>query len=189
MYTYKINDHIALRPLTVFHTEPLYRLIQDSRHHLRDFLIFVEYTTKEDHTRKFVEETVITNAKLESFVSVIYVDDRVAGLVGFNAIDRQNKRAEIGYWLGEAYTGQGVMTKAAQAIIAYGFETLGLNRIDLKAAATNHKSRQIAKRLGFTEEGIIREAEWMHDRYLDHVHYGLLKHEYEESGWVSREKD
>lgn len=189
MYTHVLDDQIELRPLTVFHTEPLYRLIQDSRHHLRDFLIFVEYTTKEDHTRKFVEETVVTNAKLESFVSVIYVDDCVAGLVGFNSIDHQNKRAEIGYWLGEAYTGQGVMTKAAKAIVTYGFETLGLNRIDLKAAATNHKSRNIAKRLGFTEEGIIKEAEWMHDRYLDHVHCGLLKRDYEKTSEVPCEKN
>ncbi|GEM03654.1 ribosomal-protein-L7/L12-serine acetyltransferase [Halolactibacillus miurensis] len=181
MYTYAIDDRIELRPLTVFHTEPLYRLIQDSRNHLRDFLIFVEFTTKEDHTRKFVEETVITNAKLESFVSVIYVDDCVAGLVGFNELDQQNKRAEIGYWLGEAYIGQGVMTKAAKAIIQYGFNELGLNRMDLKAAVNNHKSRGIAKRLGFKEEGIIREAEWMHDGYLDHVHYGLLKSDYDES--------
>lgn len=180
MYHYKIEEGLELRPLQVFHTEPLYHLIQASRRHLRDFLIFVDMTTKEEHTRQFVEETVVSNAKLESFVAVIYVDNEVAGLVGFNAIDYQNKRAEIGYWLGEPYIGQGIMTKAVEAMIAYGFETLQLNRIDLKAASTNDKSRGVAKRLGFKEEGVIREAEWMHDHYLDHVHYGLLKNEYNE---------
>lgn len=183
MFSHQIDDHIQLKPLTVFHTEPLYQLIQDSKDHLRDFLIFVEYTTKEEHTRKFVEETVVTNAKQESFVTVIYVDDQIAGLVGFNDIDQQNKRAEIGYWLAEPFIGQGVMTKATQAIIDYGFNTLGLNRIDLKAATQNQKSQNVARRLGFKEEGIIREAEWMHDRYLDHVHFGLLKREYEKSEW------
>lgn len=178
MYNYVIEEGIELRPLQVFHTEPLYHLIKASKQHLREFLIFVDLTTKEEHTRQFVEETVLSNAKMKTFVSVIYVDNQVAGLVGFNDIDYQNKRAEIGYWLGEPYIGQGIMTKSAEKLIAYGFDALQLNRMDLKAASTNTKSRAVAERLGFKEEGIIRQAEWMHDHYLDHVHYGLLKHEY-----------
>ncbi len=70
------------------------------------------------------------------------------------------------------------MTKALNALIQYGFEELGLNRIQIKVAVENKKSRALPERLGFTQEGIIRQAEWLYDHYVDHVMYGLLADEW-----------
>lgn len=180
MFDYEIEAGLHLKPLKKSDAEYLYRLIQKSRDHLRTYLIFVDLTTRFEHTKQFVDESVLSNARGETFVTVIYKNHEIAGLVGFNSIDKDNRRAEIGYWLAEPFIGQGIMTKATRAIIAYGFDTLDLNRIDLKAATTNHKSRGVAKRLGFKEEGVIRDAEWIHDHYVDHVIYGLLKRDYHE---------
>lgn len=180
MFSFEIEKNLELRPLQATDTSKIYEMIQYSREHLRTFLIFVDLTTKKSDTEQFVNETMITNAKDESFVATIYKDGKFCGLVGYNTIDQTNKRAEVGYWLGEPYTGLGIMTKATKVIIDYGFNALALNRIDLKAATANHKSRAVAKRLGFSEEGVIREAEWAHDRYLDHVHYGLLKRDWQQ---------
>ncbi|WP_342663987.1 GNAT family protein [Peribacillus kribbensis] len=103
---------------------------------------------------------------------------KIAGTVGFNEINKSAKIGEIGYWLGQEFQGKGIMTKAVKALIEYGFKDLGLNRVEAYAASGNSKSRDLIERLGFTQEGIIRQAEWLYDHYVDHVVYGLLAEEW-----------
>jgi len=84
-----------------------------------------------------------------------------AGLIGFNNVDWERKCTSIGYWLGESFQGKGIMTKALETFINYAFSTMHLNKIEIPIA-----------------EGTIRDAEWLYDRYVNHVMYGLLKHEW-----------
>jgi ribosomal-protein-serine acetyltransferase len=62
--------------------------------------------------------------------------------------------------------------------VNYGLHDLGLNRVEIRAAEFNTRSRAIPERLGFTQEGIIRQAEWLYDYYVDHVVYGMLSEEW-----------
>ena len=70
------------------------------------------------------------------------------------------------------------MTKTVLALLQYAFEDLQLNKVEIRAAVGNAKSRAIPERLGFTKEGTIREAEWLYDHYVDHVAYGMLASEW-----------
>ena len=71
--------------------------------------------------------------------------------------------------------------RACKAYIAYGFNELDLNRIEIRVAEENKKSRAIPEKLGFQEEGKIRQAEWLYDHYVDHVIYGLLAEEWKQN--------
>ena len=103
--------------------------------------------------------------------------------MGFHKIDWLNRSTSIGYWLGESYQGKGLITKACSKVLEYSFGRMGLNRIEIRCATENLKSRAIPERLGFKDEGIIRDAEWLYDHYVDHIIYGML-----ESQWRSSEK-
>jgi ribosomal-protein-serine acetyltransferase len=70
------------------------------------------------------------------------------------------------------------MSQALETIIEYGFRDLKLNKIEIRVATENLKSRALPERFGFKEEGVIRDAEWLYDRYVDHVVYGLLQDEW-----------
>lgn len=59
-------------------------------------------------------------------------------------------------------------------MVNYGFTDLRLNRQVIACATENHRSRSIPERLGFCHEGTLRQAEWLHDRYVDHHLYGCL---------------
>lgn len=89
-----------------------------------------------------------------------------------------NHWGEIGYWLSANHQGKGVITKSCRCMMTYAFEELKLNRLVIRAAVENHRSRAIAERLGFVQEGIARQSGWVHDRYLDLVTYSLLADEW-----------
>jgi ribosomal-protein-serine acetyltransferase len=72
------------------------------------------------------------------------------------------------------------MTKVANALTEYAFKELYLNKVEIRAAVGNKKSRSIPERLGFFNEGCIRQAEWLYDHYVDHIVYGMLVNEWNE---------
>ena len=80
--------------------------------------------------------------------------------------------------LGADYNEKGIMSKSCEALINYGFNQLNLNRIDIKAATENIKSRAIPERLKFKQEGILRETEFLYDHFIDLVVYGMLKEDW-----------
>ena len=99
------------------------------------------------------------------------------GGTGLNSISRQAERAELGYWIGTPYWGQGYGTEAARAVVRYGFETLGLNRIYAYHTARNPASGRIMQKVGMMHEGCQRQHANRWGFYEDVVLYGILKSE------------
>ena len=102
----------------------------------------------------------------------------LAGVIGLEPIDSAHRTASIGYWLGAGQQGRGTMTRAVQALVEHAVSVLELNRIEIRAAVGNARSRAIPQRLGFREEGTLRQAERVGDAYLDIVVYSLLASEH-----------
>ena len=88
------------------------------------------------------------------------------------------RRTEIGYWLAEPQQGRGIMTRACRRFIDYLFDDVKLNRVEIRCATENDRSRAIPKRLGFKEEGVLRQVQMIHDRLVDHAVYGMLADEW-----------
>ena len=105
-------------------------------------------------------------------------DHAFAGTVCFESIEWRDLRGEIGYDLSKAHWGQGLMTEALRAVIDYGFECLGLNRIDGYVDVENTRSINVLRRLNFTEEGVLRQYSWVKGQYRDEVVCSLLKQEW-----------
>jgi len=74
-----------------------------------------------------------------------------------------------------------ILTKCCTALINHGFNELGLNRIEIKCATGNKKSRTIAEKLNFKREGILRQAEWLNGRFIDLYLYSMLKEEWQQT--------
>jgi ribosomal-protein-serine acetyltransferase len=103
----------------------------------------------------------------------------LAGVIGYDAIDWENRSTEVGYWLGEGYQGKGLATAACRALVDHAFKELGLNRVSIACATENKKSCAIPERLGFRREGVVRQAEWLYDHFVDHVVYAALASEWQ----------
>jgi len=101
----------------------------------------------------------------------------LCGAVGL-AIAPAHERAELGYWIGVPYWGRGFATEAASAVLAFGFETLRLNRIYASHFAGNTASQRVLEKLGMRHEGPSRQHVRKWNRYFDLENYGLLASEF-----------
>jgi len=177
-----LHEDAQLRLLEVSHARELFGLTDSSREHLRKWLPWVDKNKKVEDSRKFIEQTRKQLAQNQGIQAGIWYRGNLAGVIGQHKIDWGNKITSIGYWLGKEYEGKGLVTLACGALINYSFEELDLNRVEILCATENSKSRAIPERLGFEKEGIIREREWVNDRYVDHVVYGMLAGDWRASG-------
>lgn len=186
VFTYKIDDTLSLKLIELSDAEKVFELTDASRKHLKEWLPWLNHITKVEDTEKFIQSCLNGFAENKSLTTVILYKGQIVGVASYNSIDWSNKTAYIGYWLGEKFQGNGIMTKVAKALTAYAFEVLQLNKVDIRAAVENKKSRSIPERLGYVQEGTIRQAEWLYDHYVDHVVYGMLASEWKDRNHISR---
>jgi [ribosomal protein S5]-alanine N-acetyltransferase len=105
-------------------------------------------------------------------------DGKQIGGIGLR-VDDQHQHAELGYWLGLPYWGQGYATEAARELLRYGFEDLGLHRIFASHFKPNPSSGRILVKLGMHHEGCQREHLRKWDQFVDSELYGILRQEWQ----------
>jgi hypothetical protein len=93
-------------------------------------------------------------------------------------IDGPAQSGEVGYWLDAGFEGHGMATQALTAVFDQAFGPFDLHRIELRTIPTNSRSRSVARRLGFTQEGVLCEAAVFPGERRDEVVYGLLASEW-----------
>ncbi|ETP70477.1 hypothetical protein G159_01635 [Planococcus glaciei CHR43] len=178
MFIHKIDDELALKLPELKDAERIFELTDSSREYLKEWLPWVDFTAKVEDTQDFIKAGRSNFAEGKTLNAAILFEGEIVGMGGFNSISQANKAASIGYWLAPQYQGHGIMTRVVKAFTEYAFDELKLNRVEIRAAVGNQKSRSIPERLGYVEEGAIRQAEWLYDHYVDHFVYGMLAEEW-----------
>lgn len=108
----------------------------------------------------------------------IATEHEVIGGIGFRVLDDVYRRAaELGYWLGEAFWGRGIATRAVQAVTVWAFENFSLERIQARVFETNPASCRVLEKAGFTREGRMRHGALKINLLQDLVVYAILRNE------------
>jgi RimJ/RimL family protein N-acetyltransferase len=162
-----------LRLLEQSDARELYAVIQANRDHLARWMPWAGGQTLE-RTVAFIQHTREQLASNDGFQTALIDDSRIVGVVGFHGVSWQHRSTSLGYWLVGSAQGHGTMTQAVRALVDHAFRTWRLNRVEIRAAVDNTRSRAIPERLGFTREGVVHEAERIGDRYVDQVVYSML---------------
>ncbi|MGE7603433.1 GNAT family N-acetyltransferase [Peribacillus sp. NPDC097675] len=180
MFIHKIDKEVSLKILESKDAKAIFKLTNHSRNYLREWLPWLDRTTKIEDTQAYIQHCLNGFSGNTSMTTVILYKGEIAGIAGYNQLNWANKTAYIGYWLGEEFQGRGVMTKVAKALTEYAFNELQLNKVEIRVAVKNKKSRGIPERLGYVNEGCLRQAEWLYDHYVDHIVYGMLAAEWKQ---------
>lgn len=169
-----VDSGTRLRPVRLDDAPALFALVDSNRVAFREWLPWIDGTRTADDTRAFLAGVIGANQAGVGAVLLIESGGRPCGVVGFNWVGAVNRSAGLGYWLAESHQGRGIMSASVRRLTEFGFEKLRLHRISIAAAEHNEKSRAIPERLGFRFEGVMRDAEWLYDRFVDHRLYARL---------------
>jgi ribosomal-protein-serine acetyltransferase len=162
-----------LRPLDDSDAPELYALIEANRAHLARWMPWAAEQTAAQ-TLEFIRTTGRQLATDDGFQAVLTAGGRLVGVAGLRTIDWPNRATSIGYWLAETEQGRGTMTSAVRALVAHALGTRQLNRVEIRAAVENLRSRAIPERLGFRHEGTLRQVERIGESYRDQAVYAML---------------
>ena len=181
--TLHINGSLHLRQIGLDDAEELTELIDRNRSYLREWLPWLDNSKSIEDTLRFIGRSVEQAEDANGLTFGIICDERLAGVIGQHYVDTLNQKTELGYWLDAAHQGRGIMTRATARLTDYTFTHQRCNRVLLHCAVRNFKSRGVAERLGFVQEGILREAEWLYDHYVDLVVYSMLQRDWPSYTW------
>ncbi len=183
MFPFTLNDDHTLRLFEESDAESLHAVIERNRAHLARWLPWAKDQDLSG-TRAFIRMSRRQAADNDGFQAAIIEHGRIIGAVGFHRVDWLHRSTAIGYWLAADAQGRGTVTLAVSALTDLAFQLWRLNRIEIRAAIENQRSRAIPERLGFRLEGTLRRAEFVGGRYLDHAVYSILA-----EAWGSRTAD
>ena len=124
--------------------------------------------------RQLNEQTATIGKSAGSDFSTVSTATPVIGVVGLE-IDSLHERAELGYWIGKSWWGRGYCTEASAAVIEFGFECLGLNRIFAYHMVRNEASGRVMEKLGMRREGVLKQHVKKWGRFEDTAVYGVLR--------------
>ena len=165
MLVYPLTDTVELRMWMPHHAEALMEAIRTNAGHMNPYLEFATPDYSLELAQDFINRSQQNMAKHQASSYGLFHSEEVVGGVGYVYWDEYSKRTEIGYWLAQNWTGQGLMTKATQVLTDYALGTRGMNRVEIQMDVQNTASAGVPKRLSFTHEHIRRA-------YL--VHHGDL---------------
>lgn len=166
----------SLRPVVLGDLDEIHALICEQRDHLAPWMPWARQP--KDETAAFLAQAVEQETRDEGVQLAITERGRIIGVCGFHAVNRRDLSTSLGYWLAAPAQGQGTVTLAVEAMLELAFGEWGMHRAEIRAAVGNARSRSVPERLGFTQEGVLREAERFADRYKDLVVYSLLAPEW-----------
>lgn len=171
------------------HVPSLYEVIQREQEYLHEWRDFIARCSSLNNTHRFISdnrrafERILqpSQDRMHPGFHLIITDGEfdIAGMVGFQGIHLINNVASIGYWVSLNYGGKGLITHAVEWLMHYGAEVLDINRFEIQCRIDNLKSAGVPKRLGFSEEGVLRDYERLPDtnEYIDHILFSKLSRE------------
>lgn len=180
MFSLKVDDEIELRLQDLRYAEDFFRLIEQNRVHLGRFMDWESNHRTVENTIEYIKAERINFAKRKLITAQIIYHGEIAGNCGLTIHSWTAGHAEVGYWLGEAYTGKGIASRATKALTDYAFNVLGLHKVILRIITENEKSIALAERLRFKFEGIQIQQAYVHGKHHDMAIYYALA-----DGWQS----
>jgi len=176
------NPRVHLVPIEASDAHDLWCGVEASRRELEPWLPWVPFNADPDASYRYADASALDwdHARACRFTIRERTTHRFLGVIGLESFAHLHQSVELGYWLRSDCTGRGLMTEAARTLLDWAFRDLHAHRVRVAAATDNHASLSVIARLGFRFEGIAREAERCHGRWLDHAVFALLAGDHRE---------
>ncbi|MEL6672990.1 MAG: GNAT family protein [Bacteroidota bacterium] len=173
-----VDEEITLALREEHHAAETAALVERNRAYLREWLPWVDHCYEEEDFLKNIRLNRSQHAQKAGLNLGIWYRNILSGMIGFHHFDHTHRKTSLGYWLTEDLQGNGIVTRATRFLVNYAFEELEMNRLEIRCAEHNRSSRAIPERLGFNEEGRLRQSQIVGGEYQTMVIYGMLKRDW-----------
>lgn len=168
------TERLTLRPFQADDLDFTYQHFSDPQ--VAQYLLDEPPVTDTSQAQEIVQFYLDSAGKpYNRWVIVSKADGQRIGTCGFHKWNKSHQRAEIGYDLSPTAWGQGYMQEALHAVIEFGFVQMKLHRIEALVYPENARSLDLLNKLGFKQEGILRDYFYLDGKFYDHVVLSLLK--------------
>ena len=167
---------VLVRPYRPDDCDAIYEAVRESIPDLSPWVSWCHAYYSIDEAKFFLKTQAEwwKEGSVYNFAIIDAVDDVFLGGCALNRIDRTNRFANLSYWVRSSRTGKGVASAASLLVARFGFEELGLNRIEIVVATSNVASQRVAEKLGATREGILRHRITVRDKVYNAVMFSLI---------------
>jgi RimJ/RimL family protein N-acetyltransferase len=173
-----VGDRIYLTPIEAENAEVYRAWINDPD--VNRWLVAGQVPLTAEAERKTVREMDASEEHIE-FEIRLREDDRAIGLCGLQGIEMRHRQGVVGICIGEkGLWGQGYGREAIVLVLRFGFDTLGLHRIEISAFEGNDRGLHLYESIGFKPAGRQRERIYIHGRFRDAVLFDMLEDEFRE---------
>lgn len=168
------TERLILRPVALNDARALHKIMNDPEvtHNL-----LTPHPFSEDKVAEWIASRLegMENRNIVPMVITLRGTDRVAGFCAFYRVSLIHGNAELVYWLGQEYWGQGYMTEAARRMIRFGFEEMGLERIYAGCFTRNKASARVLEKLGMKYEKCARHEYRKDNEFQDVYYFSILR--------------
>jgi RimJ/RimL family protein N-acetyltransferase len=169
---------IVLRKLVITDANSITEHIKDKT--IIKWLLVVPHPYRNKDAVKFIRSRQNERRTRKSYTFGISLkgNKEIIGIIDLSDIDWEDKKAEMGYWIGKRFWGRGFMTEVINLMARFGFRELKLNKIYARVFEGNLASMKALEKNNFRREGILRDEVYKYRRWIDEYYYGLLRSEY-----------
>jgi RimJ/RimL family protein N-acetyltransferase len=174
------DESILLRPYVEADAEHLYAAVRESIPEVSRWLAWCHENYSIDESRNFITARQLASQGDEWYSFAVFEksSEVFIGGVGINFVNRVHQFANLGYWVRTSAAGRGFATRATRLAARFGFERLGLRRIEIVAAIDNLASQRVAEKAGAIRESVARKRLLIHGESHDAVIYSLIPEDF-----------
>ena len=172
----KPDVEVLIRPLRIDDVPALYVAVRESLPVLCLWMPWCHPDYEIEESQTWIEKQIPAFQAGEEFTfAIVSTSDQFLGVIGLNAVDHNNRRANLGYWVRVSASARGVATTATRLVARWAFQHTDLNRLELVIAVKNTASLRVAEKAGAVREGILRSRLMLHGRAHDAAVFSIIR--------------
>jgi ribosomal-protein-serine acetyltransferase len=175
-----IDEDLRLQLLEGMDAEKYFQLTKKNQEYLKEWEPWASYESTLEGTQSYIRQILHQFAEGAGLLAGIWYRGKLIGSMSLHSVNWADRKAEVGYWIDADWQGRGIVSRSCWTLVSYVFTHYHFNKVEIRSAAGNRKSRAVAERLGFRLDGVLRQNQFLNGRYVDIVVYSLLVGEWRE---------
>ncbi|MBM7660335.1 ribosomal-protein-alanine N-acetyltransferase [Bacillus mesophilus] len=169
------SERLTLRPISEEDAEHIYEYFSDDE--VTQFYGIDSFTSLEQAIQLVTQfQKGYEEKKAVRWGIALSDTNQLIGSIGFHNMNHHHKRVEIGYEITKLEWGKGFVTEALKAVISYAFDQTEIHRIGATVRGENIPSQQVLTKLGFAQEGVLRDYQFSRGVFYDLIMFSLVRH-------------